>query len=53
MSIIGIHKGGIFDQRKKDQSCNGGRILTEELIDKLQKMTNKLGAIPFKHILEG
>jgi V8-like Glu-specific endopeptidase len=39
MTIIGIHKGGV-----NEGSSNVGRLLTQELIEKLKKQAVKLGA---------
>jgi hypothetical protein len=39
MTIIGIHKGGV-----NKGSINVGRLLTQELIEKLKKQAVKLGA---------
>jgi hypothetical protein len=42
-SIVGVHKGEV-----DGKGCNVGRLLTEELIDKLKAEAEKLGALPFR-----
>ena len=47
MSIVAIHKGGTVHSETK-KICNGGRLITDDLISILEFQAEKMGAEKFR-----